>query len=166
VLLAFAIEFERESDLSLAVSANVVRVLDEKGVRARDLPLLSGVSKEAISMAMGLLEKSCAAVIEPDQTGARVKVARLTLKGREAQDVYRRLPGILEQRWQARFGEDAVRTLREVLERLAGEPSVQLSPLLRGIPPYPGGWRASVRKPDTLPHYPMVLHRGGYPDGS
>jgi hypothetical protein len=38
VLLAFAIEFECESDLSLAISANIVRVLDEKGVRVRDLP--------------------------------------------------------------------------------------------------------------------------------
>jgi hypothetical protein len=31
VLLLFAMEFERESELSLAISANVVRVLDEKG---------------------------------------------------------------------------------------------------------------------------------------
>ena len=46
VLLAFAIEFERESDLSLAISANVVRVLNEKGVRVRDVPLLAGVSKD------------------------------------------------------------------------------------------------------------------------
>jgi hypothetical protein len=23
-----------------------------------------------------------------------------------------------------------------------------------------------VRRPDVLPHFPMVLHRGGYPDGS
>jgi hypothetical protein len=32
--------------------------------------------------------------------------------------------------------------------------------------PYPGNWRLQVRPPVTLPHYPMVLHRGGYPDGS
>ena len=44
--------------------------------------------------------------------------------------------------------------------------SAQLSPLFRGLEPYPDGWRAKVRKPDTLPHYPMVLHRGGFPDGS
>jgi hypothetical protein len=57
VLLAFAIEFERESDLSLAISANVLRVLDEKGTRIPDLPLLTGISKEAISMALGVLQK-------------------------------------------------------------------------------------------------------------
>ena len=36
-LLAFAIEFERESALSLAISANLVRVLDGKGVPVRAL---------------------------------------------------------------------------------------------------------------------------------
>ena len=35
-----------------------------------------------------------------------------------------------------------------------------------GLEPPPGGWRAAVRAKDTLPQYPMVLHRGGYPDGS
>jgi DNA-binding MarR family transcriptional regulator len=160
VLLAFAIEFERESELSLAISANVVRVLDEKGVRVRDLPLLSGVSKEAIAMALGVLQKKRIAVVGPDPAGGRTKVARLTPKGREAQDRYGRLVGLIEERWQARFGPEAVRALRESLGRLSGEP------LFRGLEPYPDGWRASVRKPDALPHYPMVLHRGGFPDGS
>ena len=108
VLLAFAIEFERESDLSLAVCANVVRVLDDMGVRVRDLPLLTGVSKEAISMALGFLRKKSVAVVEPGN------VVRLTPKGRGAQDAYRQLLGAIEERWQARFGQDNVRTLREV----------------------------------------------------
>jgi hypothetical protein len=38
--------------------------------------------------------------------------------------------------------------------------------LFAGIEPPDAGWRASVRKPVTLPQYPMVLYRGGYPDGS
>jgi len=37
----------------------------------------------------------------------------------------------------------------------------------RGIDPSPDNWRAGIRqRPSTLPHYPMVLHRGGFPDGS
>jgi DNA-binding MarR family transcriptional regulator len=166
VLLAFAIEFERESELSLAISANVLRVLDEKGVRVRDLPLLTGVSKEAIAMAMGVLQKRGVALVGPDPSGSRAKVARLTPKGRKAQEAYGQLIGIIEERWQARFGKDTLRTLRDLLERLVGEPTAQQSPLFRGLEPYPDGWRASVRKPHTLPHYPMVLHRGGFPDGS
>jgi hypothetical protein len=150
-LLAFALEFERESELSLAICANVLRVLDEKGVRVRDLPLLTGVSKESIAMALGILRKGNIAVVEQN-------VARLTPKGREAQDVYHRLIGIIEERWEARFGRDTIRTLRELLEHFAGDH--------RGLEPYPDGWRASIRKPNTLPHYPMVLHRGGFPDGS
>ena len=164
-LLAFAIEFERESELSLAISANVVRILDEKGVRVRDLPLLTGVSKGAISVALGFLQKRHAVVVEPDQAGSRVKVARLTPKGREAQDAYHQLLGSIEKRWEARFGKDTIRNLRKSLERLAGD-STAHSPLFRGLEPYPDGWRASIRKPNILPHYPMVLHRGGFPDGS
>jgi DNA-binding MarR family transcriptional regulator len=162
-LLAFAIEFECESDLSLAISANVLRVLDERGVRVQDLPLLTGVSKEAVQMAMGVLEKKSIVVVEPN--GSRAKVARLTNNGKDAQAAYHHLLGIIEQRWRERFGEDNIRALREPLERLV-EPGAPVSPLFRGLEPHPGGWRASVRKPMTLPHYPMVLHRGGYPDGS
>jgi hypothetical protein len=44
----------------------------------------------------------------------------------------------------------------------AGQPP----PLFGGLEPYPDNWRALVRRPDVLPHFPMVLHRGGYPDGS
>jgi DNA-binding MarR family transcriptional regulator len=166
VLLAFAIEFEREAELSLAICANFLRVLDEQGVRVRDLPLLTGVSKEATSIAIGILQKRREAVIEPDQSGSRSKVARLTLKGREAQKGYRRLLVNLEDRWHARLGEDAIRKLRAPLEQLVGEPTKERSPLFRGLEPYPDGWRAFVPQPNILPHYPMVLHRGGFPDGS
>jgi hypothetical protein len=35
-----------------------------------------------------------------------------------------------------------------------------------GLEPYPDNWRTDVRPPQMLPHFPMVLHRGGFPDGS
>jgi DNA-binding MarR family transcriptional regulator len=157
VLLAFAIEFERESELSLAISANVLRVLTEEGVRVRDLPSLSGVSKEAISMAMGVLKKQRIAVVEPDPAGSRAKIARLTSRGAAAQHAYLKLLAVIEERWRSRFGSENIDTLRKRLE---------LPNLFEGLEPYPDGWRAAVRKPTTLPHYPMVLHRGGFPDGS
>lgn len=165
VLLAFAIEFERESDLSLAISANVLRLLDETGERVRDLPLLSGVSKESISMALGVLQKKRVATVEPDQTASRTKVARLTSLGVRVKDAYLQLLGKIEESWQARFGKEVIVKLRKSLEQLVGDPTAP-SPPFRGLEPYPDGWRASVRKPTTLPHYPMILHRGGYPDGS
>jgi hypothetical protein len=60
-LIAFTIEFEEESDLSLALSANVVRVLSADGVPLRDLPIRSGVCsvwKEAIAAAVGFLQRN------------------------------------------------------------------------------------------------------------
>lgn len=166
VLLAFAIEFERESDVSLAISANVLRVLDEQGVRARDLPLLSGVSKEAMATALRFLQKYGYVIIEPDPAGSRGKAVRLTPQGREAQNTYYHLVWAIEEQWQTRFGQDTMSALRRTLERLVGESTTQLSPLFKGLEPYSDGWRALVRQAATLPHYPMVLHRGGYPDGS
>lgn len=165
VLLAFAIDFEAESEISLAISANLLRVLDETGVRVRNLPRLSGVSKESLNMAMGILRKGKLAAIEAEKPGNRTKVARLTTKGREAQDAYRKLLAAIEKRWETRFGKKAIGALRDSLEPLVGEGGAQ-TPLLRALEPYPDGWRASRPKPETLPHYPMVLHRGGFPDGS
>lgn len=166
ILLAFALEFENESDLSLAITANILRVLNERGVRLSDLPRLSGVSKEAISMAMGILAKQRLAVIEPDPAGNKFKLARLTPSGRKTQTTYRKLMQKIEQLWQVRFGEDKIENLRSSLEKLIGDGTAEDAPLFGALEPHPDGWRASVPKPNTLPHYPMVLHRGGFPDGS
>ena len=166
VLLMFTLDFEAESSLSLPTSANALRVLDDKGVRVRDLPRLTGVSKEAVAMSVGLLKRLGCAVVEPEPNASRGKVVRLTPKGRKAQDKYLRILAETEQQWQVRYGADAISDLRESLEALVGDGTALGSPLFQGLQPYPDGWRASVRSPETLPHYPMVLHRGGYPDGS
>ncbi len=122
-LLAFAMAFERDSGLSLAICANVVRVLNEEGVRMRDLPVLSGVSKESIAMAMGILRKKNLVEVE--------KVVRLTAQGVKAQEAYRRRLALIEAHWKD-------------TDRLQPFTTEQL---LRGIEPYPDNWRASVRKP-------------------
>ncbi len=166
VLLFFAIDFERESELSLAISANVLRLACEEGFEVRDLARLSGVSKEAIAMSLSFLGKRGYAVIQRSSNASRKKVLLLTPKGRKAQDKYRHLLLAIEERWQARFGEQAIGRLRELLEQVAVGPVDQQSPLFRGLEPYPEGWRASVPRPEVLPHYPMILHRGGFPDGS
>ena len=167
VLLAFAIEFEREAEFSLAISANVVRVLDEKGVWLRGLPLLTGVSKEAINMVLDFLRKKGVVLVGLDPSGrTKVQLARLTPKGRAVQDEYHALIDAIAKRWQQRFGAAVIRAIRKPLERLVGGPTAQLSRLFQGLEPYPDGWRASVPKPNRLPHFPMVLYRGGFPDGS
>jgi hypothetical protein len=165
-LLSFALEYERESKRSLAVGANLLRVLDAEGTRLRDLPALAGISKEAVSWAMGILVRSRLAVEAPDPAATRGKVVRLTIAGIVAQSDYHELAGTVEQRWQKRFTGGTVSALRQALETLAAVPDSQRPSLFDGLEPYPDNWRARVRPPDILPHYPMVLHRGGYPDGS
>ena len=166
-LLHFTIDFERQSRISLPISANTLRVLDDRGVRVRDLPVLTGVSKEANAMVVGFLQRHGCVVVEPDPAASRGKIIRLTSKGRNGQDKYLRLLAATEEHWGLRFGRCIVTDLRKALIQVAGEvDEARRSPLFEGLTPYPDGWRASVRPPETLPHYPMVLHRGGYPDGS
>jgi DNA-binding MarR family transcriptional regulator len=165
-LVALALEVERESSLSAALIANVLRVLDDDGVRVRDLPRLSGVSKEAISIATGFLEKRGDATSQPDPAASRGQVVRLTAQGRSAQVASTELLEQVETRWETRFGPGTIAAVRGALEHLILDAEGGASPLVAGLVPYPDGWRAATRRPDTLPHFPMVLHRGGYPDGS
>jgi hypothetical protein len=100
---------------------------------------------------------------QPDPAGGRWKITRLTSPGARAQRAHAGLTAAVEARWRSRFGAERVAALRDVLEPLAvGDPP----PLFGGLTPYEDGWRAQVKPPAVLPHYPMVLHRGGYPDGA
>ena len=165
ILLAFAIEFEQESAVSLAIAANFLRVLDERGVPVRELPARSGVSSESIAMATGFTSKRGLTVVEPDPGGSRWKVAKLTAKGARTAKASDTLLSSIEDRWAVRYGDGPVESLRQALRSVAGtaEPG---SLLFSAIEPNPDGWRAEVMRPVILPRYPMVLHRGGYPDGS
>ena len=167
-LLSFTLEYEEESTLSLALSANVVRVLCADGVLIRDLPTRSGVSKEAITAAVGFLRRNGYAAVEPD-SASRSKLVRLTDKGLAAQMQHTRLTKAVERRWRKRLGGDFNRLAKALITGRQ---------LALGLQPYPDGWRAA-RNPyrartqavladpaSALPQYPMVLHRGGYPDGS
>lgn len=166
LLLTFALEFEQESAVSLAICANVLRLAGEEGMRVRDLTRAAGVSKEAISMSLNFLQKRQYAEVVAETAGSKIKALKLTAKGRFARGRYFRLVSEIEERWVTRLGKETVLGLREVLSRLDGDGSSERSPLFLGLKPYPDGWRASVQPPERLPHFPMVLHRGGFPDGS
>ena len=161
-LLAYTIDFEERSGLSLPLSANVFRVLAEARLPVRDLPALTGVSKEAVEVSLTSLTKTEYVVV--DGAPASKRTIRLTPAGDELLAEQRRLHARLGKRWSV--------GLRESLERILGHPALPV-----GLAPYPEGWRASkpyaahtqclVTDPRAaLPHYPMVLHRGGWPDGS
>jgi len=158
-LLAYTLDFERTSDLSLPLTANFVRVLDEAGLDAREIPSIAGVSKEATSMALKFLTNTGYVSVD-------AKVARLTPKGLEAQAAAPGLHADVERAW-------TTRPLRKAMAAVLD----QRTALSEGLHPYPDGWRARKQYVEQtkavideptgrLPHYPMVLHRGGWPDGS
>jgi DNA-binding MarR family transcriptional regulator len=171
-LVAFALEFEGRSHGSLAIGANVLRVLSEHPIPLRDIPIVSGVSKESVAMAIGILKKHGVAVEAPDPSAARGKVINLTQKGIDLRERAAKFVVTLEHEWRDKFGASAIDRLRAALETIiraeGTEPDANgnASLLFAGIRPTPQNWRAAHKPPKTLPHFPMVLHRGGFPDGS
>jgi DNA-binding MarR family transcriptional regulator len=165
-LLLFARDYESGQRVALALNANVLRILTEDGLPLRELPRRAGVAKEIMTIMVGRLEKRGYVVVEPDPAAARGKRVRLTPRGCKAQLSYPRRVAMVEAEWRGRYGEGPVTSLRRALERLADPAGEDRSPLWRGLKPPPTSWRASLREPDCLPHYPLVTHRGGYPDGS
>ena len=160
-LLAYTLEFERDSALALPLAANVVRVLEESGVPMSEVPQRGGISQEGVAIAMTALKKGGYVAVEE-------KTVRLTARGREAQERSQRLHAEVEP-WPPPLSG----RLRAALDVILDRPEL----LAVGLRPHAGGWRgtkpylaqteAMLDNPTgVLPHYPMVLHRGGWPDGS
>jgi DNA-binding MarR family transcriptional regulator len=169
-LLAYTLDFEARSPLSLALSANVIRVLDGRGLLVRDLPGVAGISKEATAMALRYLGKTGYVAVDGSKEATRR--VRLTTNGVTAQAELHDVRERVQAAWDERFAEEDVDALRAALGAI-----LEHSNLSEGLRPHPNGWRASkpyrartealLEDPrKTLPHYPLVLHRGGWPDGS
>jgi hypothetical protein len=155
-LTRLTVEHERDAEVSLPLGGNLLRVIGSDAVRVRDVPGLSGISKEATAMAVAYLNRRGLA----ETTSERA--VRLTPAGLDALDGYRH---------RCTQSEDA--GLRAALEDLLGQGSA----LSAGLVPPPGCWRAEnpylaqtrrvLADPTAaLPWQPFVLHRAGWPDGS
>lgn len=166
VLIAFTRDFEAGSRLSLALCVDVLRLLDTDGVPLASLPLRGGVSREAVDMAVTLLQSA-----DCVEVGGEPKLVRLTSKGSGAKQGYEVRRAELNERWRQTY--HGVDGLTAAVEVLVARPQA----LVEGLQPPPGAWRgakayryqteAVLADPfGALPHHPMVLHRGGYPDGS
>jgi hypothetical protein len=165
VLLAYTLDFESESPLSLPLTENVLRVLGDDAIDVRDLPAATCVSHEAISMALTFLVKH--GYVDGKKT------VRLTDAGQVARGAALATHSRVERARSERHGAAPLERLRSS----AGGILEQTGRLAGGLEPYPEGWRASgcylaqtgamLADPTTgLPRHPMVLHRGGWPDGS
>lgn len=158
VLTAVTLEVEAEAAAPLPLSANFLRVLDSGPMAVREIPAAAGVSKEAATMAGGYLRRRGLAT-ESERRLALTPTGRSALEESRAQVGGRGL------------GADSA--LRQALVRVL----TQTDALCAGLHPAPGCWRD--QKPyraqtdriladplAALPRQPMVLHRGGWPDGA
>src|SRR5262249_27397140 len=136
----------------------------------RDIPRAAGISKEATNVALTALTKSGHGVV--DGRSAATRTLRLTSSGEATRIAAFAIHAGIETAWAERVGADELARFRSTLDAVLAHPD-----LVIGLRPHPDGWRA--RSPylahthallhdprGTLPHYPMVLHRGGWPDGS
>ena len=142
VLLAFTLEFDRESRTPLILCANTLRVLGEKPLPEADIPRLTGASPETSGIGWQIKPYI---VVEPAAT--RGKLVRLSPRGLQARQTYRDLTREIETRWEARFGKPEVHGLRDCLRELF-VPRVGGRPLLaEGLVPAPGTIRAGGQTP-------------------
>jgi hypothetical protein len=151
-LLLFTLEVEATSPVPLVHSANVLRVLARGPVLQRDLPRAMGVARETTTVMTGTLRRNGLVTV------SEAKEVALTDAGRDAAAAADAAVAAVEDRWPG--------DLRACLEPLVGDGTVDGSLLAEAIRPPEGTWRSRRPRPVTLPHHPVVSHRGGYPDGS
>jgi hypothetical protein len=155
-LVAFTIQHEQGAAVSAPIGANFQRVIEAGATRSRDLPRLSGVSREAAAMATSYLARGGLSESRADRSLV------LTRRGLTALDDYR-----------ARADSHDDTALRAALDGIVS----QRAALAAGFVPPAGCWRGEkpylkqtqrlLAEPfAALPWHPMVLHRGGWPDGS
>jgi hypothetical protein len=147
---------EKEAEVSLPMGANILRVIGNGVLRKRDIPSLSGVSKEAVAMAINFLEARHMA--EPLPGGS----VRLTFTGLDALDGSQERAVHIQDK-KLRTALQAVVSQREAL----AEGLLPPRGVWRGTKPYLAQTQRLLADPTAaLPWQPMVLHRGGWPDGA
>jgi hypothetical protein len=154
-LTAFALDYETTGKLSLALSANLLTVLGTEPTPLRELPDATGIQREQVDNAAGYLERARLAKLVPIPGAKRGKALALTERGENAKAASARKLARLEATWEERHGP--------VLERVRET----LATLDVTFPEHPPGtWRAEAKELARLPRFPLVTHRGGFPDGA
>jgi DNA-binding MarR family transcriptional regulator len=98
----------------------VFRFIEPAGTRLTDLAEQSGFTKQAVGEVADDLERLGFVERTADPQDGRAKLIRLTDRGVESRAAGVRIMGEIEAEWAERLGEDAVATLREVLEEVTG----------------------------------------------
>jgi DNA-binding MarR family transcriptional regulator len=98
--------------------------IDADGSRLTDMAERARMTKQSVGEVTTDLERRGYVERRPDPTDGRVKIIRLTDRGREAQRIGLALIDEIEHDWAERYGEAKMSALREALEVItAREPS-------------------------------------------
>jgi hypothetical protein len=138
VLLAFALDFERESQTPISLCANAIRVLSDEPIPETEIPKRTGCSKETAGI--GWQHKPYV-IVERDPARGRGKFVRLSEAGIKAQHQYYRCTRDIEENWNKRFGA-ATKEIREFLTILLKRREVS-----DGLKPPSGTTRAGAQTP-------------------
>jgi DNA-binding MarR family transcriptional regulator len=111
-LLAFTLEFDRQSATPLWLCASTLRVLGEQPTPASEIPRLTGSSPETSGVGWQIKPYI---VVETVPHGGRGKLVRLSPLGLRAQQQYRDLIADIEKSWQDKFGRQKMHRLRDAL---------------------------------------------------
>lgn len=138
VLLAFALDFERDSRTPISLCANAIRVLNDEPLPEAEIPKRTGCSKETSGIGWQLKPYI---IVEANPARGRGKFVRLSEAGLRTQHKYYRFADEIEENWSERF-TGATIELRESLMSLLNR--TQLS---EGLKPPPGTIRAGAETP-------------------
>jgi len=162
--------------LSLIVWTNVMRFVGDKAVPVRDLTAQAMAPDSQMKFELGCLERWGILLLEPDPADGRPVpsgprrpsgrlardgwgsgrgiragwLVRLTSKGLAASRIWEPLTGVIERRWETRFGKSEVDRLRQALRDTADQLDVEL-PL--GLPAH---WQGTAAFP------PRAARGGGH----
>jgi len=171
------------SALSLVVWSNLLRFLADGSVPVRQLTALALAPEAQVRFELGCLERWGFVTLRaesgddrPIRTRIHTRAGRvlrdgwgsargirsnwlvdLTAKGRKAIAIWCSLPGEIEERWQARFGNDRIAGLRSSLNEVLGLIDLQLP---FGLPPYWDGeleYPVRSSRPDEQPPLSVLL---------
>jgi DNA-binding MarR family transcriptional regulator len=92
--------------------------IEPDGSRLTELAERAGITKQAVGEVVADLERLGYVHRVPDPADGRAKIIRLTDAGQQAQAQGHRTLAEIEQRWAERYGEDRLRAMRELLERV------------------------------------------------
>ena len=138
VLLAFALDFERESRTPISLCANAIRVLSDEPIPEAEIPKRTGCSAETAGI--GWQHKPYI-IVERDPARGRGKFVRLSDAGIKAQNEYYSIARDIEEKWKERF-RTATKEIRGSLTTL-----LKRGELSEGLKPPPGTTRAGAQTP-------------------